>query len=199
MRSISKAMFVAGLAGLASLMLPAVASAVQTYTYSGGLVDLSFTTSLSGAALDNLPAGTDITSTLGPAPHFVITGGRPAADDGSFTSADWAISSDTVLIGTDGAGDITSWNITGTYFVSYPVFPGENPFDFYGLYDLTLSSGGDFATLTSDQDVGLAPGSASSVAGTFTPSSTSTPEPACFALVGVGLFGLVMRLNKRQA
>jgi hypothetical protein len=178
------------LTGLLSLAIPNTLRADTLYTYLGGLVDLNFTTSLT--ALDSLPAGTDITSSLGSS--LTITNGLPASDTAGFPSADWSLSSDTVEIGTDAAGGITSWDITGTYFVSFPAFAGENPTDFFGTYNLTLSDSGDSATLIQDHDAGFAPTGASANAGSWT--SSAVPEPGTCMLLGGALLGFVGRRRR---
>jgi fibronectin-binding autotransporter adhesin len=159
-----------GLSASLSLILPVSLRGGTLYTYSGGLVNLNFTTSLTGAALDDLPAGTDITSTLGSS--LTITAGKPAADNGGFASADWALSDYDFKIGTGATGGVSSWDITGLYFVSFPAVPGENPNDFFGTYNLTLTTAGDSATLITDNDAGFAPTSASSGPGTWSPAAS---------------------------
>jgi len=206
------------LASLLYLMLPASLHADMTYTYTGDSlntpygtfqVTITLDTTLMGAALQNLPANTNISASLGSA-FAIKPGDWPNQDQagfpigGPFGSAYYQMTgSPTVLIGTDSLGNITSWNISQTLFASYPAFPGENPTDFYALYTISSTTGGDQGILSQDNDAGFAPPSTSLVsAGTWSPTITiGVPEPSSFVLLaGSGLLVFLARgLRRRQA
>jgi hypothetical protein len=186
-----KAKYLAPAVLLGFSMSPAAHAALLTYT--GGLADFSFTTSLSGGSLDNLSAGTDITSSIVGGINF--TNGLPASDTGGFPSADWSLSGETVKIGTDASGDVTSWDITGTYFVSFPAFPGEDPNDFYGTYNASITNLGDSATLITDNDAGFAPTSVSVGAGSW--QTSDVPEPTGAILWGGAILGALIVRPRR--
>jgi hypothetical protein len=94
------------------------------------------------------------------------------------------------MIGTNALGQITSWTISEGIFASYPAFPGENPNDFFATYTLKTTNLGDSLTLIQDNDVGFAPPSKTSGAGSFG-TSTAIPGPT----VGAGIPGLVAALG----
>src|SRR5882724_11283039 len=126
-----------------ALSLPGSATAATVYTYTGDAPTsfvITLTTSLSGAALHNLGAGTDITGSS----TFTISGPLtpPPQDQLGFTVADNSLSAQAVKIGTDALGNITSWNIFASLFASYPAVAGENPLDFFCGYSVSSSSGG---------------------------------------------------------
>ncbi len=200
--------------GLLCVVLPGSLWADTTYTYTGNSlstaqgafqVTITLDTTLMGAALQDLPANTNISADLGPS--FAInpngwpnqdTGGFPIG--GAFGSAYYLMTgSPVVLIGTDSMGNITSWNITQTLFASYPAVPGEDPNDFFATYTISSTTGGDQGTLTLDNDAGFAPPSTSLVpAGTWSP--VVVPEPSSFLLAGGGLLVILAlrRLRRRQ-
>jgi hypothetical protein len=193
------------LAGLLCFILPGSLWADTTYTYTGNSLSTSYgtfqvtitlDTTLMGAALQSLPANTDISLDLGPS--FAINpNGWPNQDQlgfplgGPFGSNYYKMTgSPVVLIGTDSLGNITSWNITQTLFASYPAVSGEDPNDFYATYTISSTTAGDQGTLITDQDAGLAPPSTSLVsAGTWSPAVV--PEPSSFVLAGSGLLVLL--------
>jgi hypothetical protein len=183
------------------------ASQATTFNYtaaSGDVVgNFSFTTSLSGAALDNLAPGTSIpftAFTIAPTGLQQDTAGFPIG--GSFGSSYFNASNFSLTIGTNSLGQITSWDITENVFASWPAFPGENPNDFFGTYSISLTNTGDTRTLLVDNDVGFAPGNASSGPGSFGASVLSTtPLPATLPLFagGLGFVGYLTRRRKRSS
>src|SRR5262249_40438407 len=136
-----------------------------------------FTTSLTGASLNNLPPGTDISSTV--TAFTFQPRGVPQKDGlgfpigGPFGSAYFNASKPTVLIGTNASGQITSWTITEPIFASYPAVPNENPNDFFCRYNAITKNTGDSLTLVQDNDAGLCPAGTTSNAGNF--GVTPTP------------------------
>lgn len=161
-------------------------------------ISIEIDTSLMGSQLSNLPPDTDISGYID---YFSITDGNtpPPFDNGGFAAADFMfLPPPTVDIGTDAAGNITSWNVSEGFFVSYPSFTGENPYDFYCEYSISTMSGSggseDQTALTLDNDAGLCPvgGNVNGNPGTWfmVPVST-TSEPGGYLLLGSGLFGLV--------
>jgi hypothetical protein len=108
----------------------------------------------------------------------------------------------TLKIGTDSLGDVTSWNITGTQFASYPAFAGDPPSNYFCDYGVTFSPSGGSGSLSTDHDAGFCPSSAVGAAAigswsAYTPVST-TPEPRNSALIGGGLLGLVALVTRRK-
>ncbi len=163
------------------------------YSYTGGTVTISFTTTLTGIQVDNLAPGTDI---LGTVSTSVITAPVPGSDTAGFPVGvnNTEPPPSVFQIGTDAFGNITSWNITESVFASYPAFSGENPTDFYCRYSLNVNNGGNSETLTQDNDAGFCPASGNTgVAGTFgAPVSTdgpTAPEPSSLGLFAGGLVG----------
>jgi hypothetical protein len=127
------------LLGTLCAMLPASAT---TFTYTQGsatdiVPSFSWTTSLSGAALDNLPPGTNITGTVSAltfAPRDLGSDDFGFLIGGPFGSPFFNATSITVEIGTNALGQITSWNIGEGIFASYPANSGEDPHDFFCNY-----------------------------------------------------------------
>lgn len=184
----------------------ATAASATTFNYTASGDDVvqsfSFTTSLSGLALDNLAAGTSIPFTafaIEPTGLGQDEGGFPVG--GSFGSSYFNVSNVSVEVGTNSIGQITSWDITEDVFVSWPAFPGENPDDFYGTYAISLTNSGDTRTLLVDNDVGFAPGNASGTAGSFGAEVATTPLPAALPLFtgGLSFVGLLLLRRKRAA
>jgi len=179
--------------------LPQTALSVTVFNYTEGsatdiVPSFSFTTSLTGAALQNLAPGTNITGTV--TPFTFQPRGVPPTDPlgfplgGAFGSAYFNASPaiPTILIGTNAAGQITSWNITEGIFASYPAVPNENPNDFFCRYNATTASpGGGSLTLTQDNDAGLCNAGRTSGIGTFGASVPAVPGP----IAGAGLPGLI--------
>ena len=204
----------AALAGTLWALLP-TASSATTYTYTEGsatdiVPSFSFTTSLSGAALDNLAPGTNITATV--TPFTFQPRGVPPEDQlgfplgGSFGSSYFNVSiAPTVLIGTNAIGQITSWNITEGIFASYPAFSGEDPNDFFCTYSASTATGGAALSLVTDNDAGLCGAGKTSGVGSFTGNSgdgvAAVPAPAALPLfiTGLGALGLVGSRRKKKA
>jgi hypothetical protein len=98
-----------------------------------------------------------------------------------------------------GFGECCTSNSGGVLFGSYPAFSGENPDDFFCTY--SDSSG----HLITDNDAGFCPanavstgstpGTTASGSGSFSsnpndPGGATAPEPAAWAMMGVGFLGL---------
>jgi hypothetical protein len=148
-------------------------------------------TSLSGAALDNLAPGTDITSTVTPFTFQPVVSATDTAGfllGGPFGSTYFNVDSGpTIKIGTNASGQITSWSIAEGVFVSYPAFSGENPTDFYATYTATTTNLDDSLVLTLDHDAGFAPPGGTSGTGSFGATTVGVPAP----VAGAGLPGLI--------
>jgi hypothetical protein len=185
-----------------TLILPSFlcADTVYTYTSSNG-VDVSF--DLTTISPDSIPSGTDIDGDIG---SFSMTYPAPSEDNAGFplgsgpTFSNFSLS--TLKIGTDSLGDVTSWNITGTQFASYPAFAGDPPSNYFCDYGVTFSPSGGSGSLSTDHDAGFCPSSAVGAAAigswsAYTPVST-TPEPRNSALIGGGLLGLVVLVTRRK-
>jgi len=107
----------------------------------------------------------------------------------------------TIEIGTDASGNITSWDITENFFASYPEFSGENPTDFYCVFQASTSDSGDQTSLAQDLDTGYCP-AGTGVQQTGTWSSVDppppAPEPQSYLLFGSGLVVLLALSRLRQ-
>jgi hypothetical protein len=189
----------AGAIGVICLFIPGPARAGQIYMYSGQAptsFSITLNTSLSGAALDNLPAGTDISASTisltfsGPdsppsqdGAGFPI-GGGPGSGYLTETPA-------TIQIGTDSTGQITSWDIELDIFASYPAVPNEDPADFYCTYRASSTTNTDSVSLTLDNDAGFCPNGVSNSASaenwTSVAAAPSTPEPQSFMMLASGI------------
>jgi hypothetical protein len=104
----------------------------------------------------------------------------------------------TVLIGTNAAGQITSWSISEPYFASYPAFAGENPNDFFGSYTVTTTTTGDSVALTFDNDSGFAPPGYTTGTGSFG-AVAAVPEPSTWAMMITGFLGLGFMAYRRRS
>lgn len=188
-----------GLLG-ALFALPASAT---TYNFTEGstnnaVQNFSFTTSLSGAALDNLAAGTNITSSVTPFFFPVNTTTNLHQDRAGFPLANNNASGPlSIRIGTNASGQITSWTISENFFASYPAFPGENPNDFFADYTVTTTNTGDTVTLTNEHDAGFSPASFTTGTGSFAMASP-VPEPSTWAMMILGFVGLGFMAYRRK-
>jgi hypothetical protein len=159
---------------------PVFAQTTYTYTQSSSndiVPSFQFTTSLTGASLNNLPPGTNISATV---TTFVFQPRHvPQTDNagfpigGSFGSGYFNATKPSILIGTNGSGQITSWTITEPVFASYPAFAGENPNDFFCRYNAITQNIGDSLILTQDNDAGFCPAGTTTSAGSFGAPSAS--------------------------
>jgi PEP-CTERM motif len=198
------------LTGFLALFLHSSASADTVYQYNGNWpVSMSITldTTLSGAAVESLPAGTNISGDLGSL-TINVPGFPPATDLAGFPlgtgAGDVVYTPVTLTIGTNAAGQITAWNIAETLFASYPAFPGENPHDFYCTWNISSNGGTDSIAFGADQDAGFCPGtttvtSDSNLAGWTGQAVSAVPEPESYVLLSAGLIGLGVFAARRKS
>jgi hypothetical protein len=193
MRISERCVLAAGLLSLPFLVSPDVAQANTTYSYIGNasgnfFVNVTFETTLTGAQLANLASGTDITASI---VSFLMTSPPPPTDTLGFPVGVFNFEPPfAVEIGTNAAGNITSWDINEILFASYPAVPGEDPFDFFCRYRVTTSTSVDQRVLTEDNNAGLCPGDTRIIdnPGTWTQSSViAVPEPGSLAVLASGL------------
>ena len=152
---------------LAGFANPVFAQTIYTYTQSSSLLtdivpSFQFTTSRTGASLNNLPPGTDISSSVTAftfQPNHVPqmdNAGIPIGP-GGFGGKYFNASKPSVLIGTNGSGQITSWTITELVFASYPTAPDQDPNVFFCTYNAITTNTGDSLTLVTEHDAGFCP------------------------------------------
>jgi hypothetical protein len=193
-----------GLLGAGLFALSPTTASATVYTFTQGSANdavqsFSFTTSLSGAQLDNLAPGTDIIGSVAPF-TFPVNFAATSDSAGFSIGVNYAVPIATLLIGTNGSGQITSWSISEAYFASYPVFGGENPLDFYALYVVTTTNTGDTVALIVDHDSGFAPGGYSTGTGSFGAVTVApVPEPSTWAMLLLGFAGLGVMAYRRQS
>jgi hypothetical protein len=192
--------------------LSATEASAMVYTFTDGntndaVGNFSFTTSLSGAQLDNLAQGTDITSSVTSFTFPVNVTTQLSQDQGGFPiGQNNPIPSATVAIGTNAVGQITSWSISEGFFASYPAFPGDSPTDFFASYTVTTTNTGDSVLLVADNDAGFAPGdspngpvSFTTGTGSFTAAVAPVPEPSTWAMMIIGFLGLGFMAYRRRS
>lgn len=173
-----------------SATVPAGDSAyIYTDDYGSIPVAMGFGTSLLGSQFDNLPANTNIQSSLG---GVALTSGirAPSTDAAGFPLGvtDYQ-GPQQVAVGTNGTGNITSFNLSGTLFASYPAVPNENPNDFFCDYKVTVLPGSASSALVTDRDSGFCPSLNSNASGnpgiwtSVLANPVVAPEPATLLLV----------------
>ena len=197
--------------GLLCFLTPGSARADEIYTYSGEVptsFSITLGTTLTGLALDNLAAGTDISADLvslmfsGPDSPPLQDGGEFPIG-GSLGSGYLTETPTAVQIGTDSLGQITSWNIAFNIFASFPAVPDEDPEDFYCTYSASSTTTLDSVSLIVDNDGGLCPGGVLNAA-TYqnwtmveTPPAT-VPEPQSYIMLIGGLCLLVLAARHKR-
>jgi hypothetical protein len=112
----AKTIILTGVLGLLPLTLPVSLQADTSYSYTGDAVDtsigifqvtISFDTTLTGGALQNLAPNTDITSSL--VSLAISPGTYPNQDEAAFPATDQTLQPPPIVqIGTDALGNITS-------------------------------------------------------------------------------------------
>lgn len=182
--------------------MPATARGGIVFTDDTGLFNITFTLNLTNP--DSIPANTDETPNL-ISITFSGTNTPPPTDEGGFpvgTGTGYVtFTLNTLQIGTNSSGQITSWTIDDSLFASYPAFAGENPTDFFCDYDLNSTAAGDAQTLTVDNDAGFCPPTTTGAAGTFETSlSSGAPEPDSFLPLAAGIAAvLALAIGRRRA
>ncbi|GEM_PF-5302946 len=194
----------AGALGLLFLV-PAARLQATTYTYTGNEIPgtNSFAIMVSFTApgpLLNLAPNTDITGLVTGAainhPPQDLAGFPEGTDLGDFI----VITPLSIHVGTDSVGNITSWNISETAFISYPAFPGENPNDFFCTLTTSTSTSTDSVGIVTENDAGFCPGGSTSDVGTWSPvfgPSGAIPEPSSMSLAACGAALLLLNRKKR--
>ena len=172
-----------GLFSVCALIAPGTALAGVAYNVSNNGITFDFTTNQTLAQLTSL-SSVDISADI-TANSFVT---NVPQDMAGFALGQSDLSTLHIVVTTDASAKLTGLNASGSvYFASYPAFAGENPNDFFCTYSVTAGA------LTQDHDAGFCPASANTNVNfsglSFAPigGTTSTPEPATFALWAVGL------------
>jgi hypothetical protein len=184
--------------------LPTVSSAT-TYTYTPGSASdtvqgFSFITSLSGAALDNLAPGTDVTSAVTPFTFPVLASSGFQHDNAGFQLGQFSVTGGlAVLIGTDATGQITSWSISESIFASYPSAPGQDPNAFFSTYIVSTTNTGNTVLLTEDHNAGLGPNPSGVGLGSFGAVIAPVPEPSTWAMMILGFAGIGFMAYRRKS
>ncbi len=211
--------FSIGLLGLVCCLLPGTLRAQTVYTYTGNAYDLAdclgaycsggpyamsitFDTTLTGNALDDLTIGT-------------VTGGNLTADISSFSFNDGILSinqgnagSSEFDVTTNNSGNITAWQLTAACYPDCgPGYTDDNEEAYsynlppFGLNDVT-DQGGVYSCNSVDcsalrNEGGL--GANFGPAGTWTSTSMGavTPEAPSYLLFGTGLLILAGLTYKR--
>lgn len=184
------------------LILPGLLCADTIFTYTSSTVDISFELITNP---DSIAAGTNIGGDI-VGGSFLMNYPPPSEDGAGFAlgteAGDQVFTPSLVEIGTNSAGGVTSFDITGTEFASYPAFPGENPTDFFCDYAVTFNNSGGSGPLSLDNDSGFCRAPAPGVAadGTWKTSGTTSPvpEPEDSALFGGGFLGLAVLAARRR-
>lgn len=220
----SKSVFSIGFLGLLCLVLPGSLQAQTVYTYTGNAynpadcfgvycsggpyaLSITFDTTLTGSALDNLTVNT-------------VTGGDLTADISSFSFTDGILainqgnanlSPDFTFfdVSTDNNGNITAWALQG---FCYPACGPDQPNDQviaishsvppFGTNDVTDQSAVYACSTTECSIFGAGGGLGANFgpAGTWTSTAavTITPEPCSLLLFGTGLVGLTVTVGWRR-
>lgn len=177
---------------------------IYTDDYGSVPVAMGFATTLLGAQFENLPANTNIQASLG---GVALTSGihAPATDTAGFPLgiSDYQ-GPQQVAVGTDAAGNITSFNLSGTLFASYPAIPNENPNDFFCDYQVTVVPGSVSSALSTDHDSGFCPALNSNTLGISGKWSSvlavpvTTPEPGTWLLAACALLVLILSRSRAR-
>ena len=190
------------LLGTLLALSPTEASATVYIFTEGSSIDavgnFSFTTSLAGTQLDNLAQGTDITSSVTSFTFPVNVTPQLSQDQGGFPiGLNNPTPFATVAIGTNAAGQITSWSISEGFFAYYPTYPGDT--EFFASYTVTTTNTLDSVLLATDKDAGFAPISFTTGTGSFAAAVTPVPEPSTWAMMIIGFLGLGFMAYRRRS